>query len=87
MISILVFTFFVTLVLPELCYSFAAMDRHYFGYFHEPEPYHAKTTANEKYYAENNIPYVTSRDIHKHYEIVRHNRSKGLPTDYEINHR
>lgn len=79
--------FFVVQILPQLCYQAAAFDRHFLGYFHQLEPIYAKTTANQKYYAENNIPYVTSADIQKEYEMIRYNRSKGLQTHYEINHK
>ena len=86
-LSTIAFALFCVFVLPELCYAFACMDRHYFGYFHEPEPYYAKTTANQKYYSENNIPFKTSDDIRRDYEGVKHNKSLGLPAFYEIEHK
>lgn len=86
-ISLVVLSYFIVYILPQLCYAAAAFDRHYFGYFHDREPIYAKTTANQKYYAEHNIPYVTSADINKEYELIRRNRSKGLPAHYEINHK
>ena len=86
-IGIILLSLFIVYVLPQLCYTFAAFDRHHFGYFHELEPIFAKTTANQKYYAENNIPYVTSDDINKEYEKIRLNRTLGLPTHYELNHK
>ena len=45
-ISIMVLTFIAVVVLPEACYAFSTLDRHFFGYFHEREPIYAKTTAN-----------------------------------------
>ena len=86
-IGFVVLVFFLVYVLPQLCYAATAFDRHYFGYFHELEPVYAKTTANQKYYAEHNIPYVTSADIKKEYRMVRLNRTKGLPAHYEVNHK
>lgn len=86
-IALVALCFFVVQILPQLCYQAAAFDRHFFGYFHDLEPIYAKTTASQKYHAENNIPYVTAADIQKEYEMIRFNRSKGLPTHYEINHK
>lgn len=87
MIAIAVLVFFAVVVVPELCYAFASFDRHYFGYFHEPEPYYAKTTANQKYYSEHNIPFVTAADIRMNYERAAWNRSKGLPLHFELDHK
>lgn len=50
-ISTIALSLFCVYVLPELCYAFACMDRHLAGIFHEPEPYYARTTANQKYYS------------------------------------
>lgn len=45
-LSIMVLAFISVVVLPEVCYAFSAIDRHFFGYLHEREPIYAKTTAN-----------------------------------------
>lgn len=86
-ISIMLLSFITVIVIPEICYAINVVDRHYFGYYFEREPIYAKTTANQKYYSEHNIPYVTSADIKKDYERIRFNRSKGLPVHYELNHK
>ena len=67
-ITIAVLAFVAVYVVPEMCYALACFDRHYFGWLHEPEPYYAKTTANQKFYSEHNIPFVTSADIKLNYE-------------------
>ena len=87
MIALVILSLFIVYVIPQICYTFAAFDRHHFGYFHDLEPIYAVTTANQKYYSENNIPYVTSADIKKEYEKIAFNRSLGLATHYEINHK
>jgi len=86
-LTIMILSFIAVFILPTCCYALASADRHYFGYFHEREPIYAKTTANQKYYAENNIPYVTSADIKKEQERIRFNRSLGRPLHYELNHK
>jgi len=78
---------FCVFVVPEICYAFSAIDRHYFGFFDEKEPIYAKTTANQRYYAEKGIPFVTADDIKRDYELVNFNRSLGLPVHYELKHK
>lgn len=86
-IGLVILAFFLVQILPSLCYAAAAFDRHHFGFFHEREPVFAKTTANQKYYAEHGIPYVTAADINNDYRMVAKNKSKGLPAHYELNHK
>ena len=78
---------FLVCVLPTLCYAVAVFDRHYFGIFHEPEPVFAKTTANKKYYSSRNITFNTPDDINRDHDMVRYNKSIGLPAKYEILHK
>ena len=79
--------FALVFIVPTLCYTVAMFDRHYFGIFHEPEPVLAKTTANKKYYTKMNIPFKTSDDINRDHEMVRYNKSIGLPAHYELEHK
>ena len=78
---------FAVFILPTICYTAAMMDRHYLGWFHEPEPVLAKTTANKKYYISKNITFKTSADIKREHDEVRYNKSIGLPAFYEIEHK
>ena len=50
---------FVVAVLPEMLYIASVLDRHYIGYFSSALPF-ASTTLQEKYYKENNIPYINT---------------------------
>jgi len=79
--------FALVFIVPTLCYTVAMFDRQYFGIFHESEPVLAKTTANKKYYSANNIPFKTSDDVNRDHEMVRYNRSLGLPAHYELEHK
>mmetsp|Transcript_33602 Transcript_33602/g.51745 ORF Transcript_33602/g.51745 Transcript_33602/m.51745 type:complete len:156 (-) Transcript_33602:2293-2760(-) len=54
-----IFIMFCTHVAPYLAYTFHAVDRHYFGFFNEREPLLAKTTSQETFYKEHDIPYRT----------------------------
>lgn len=56
---ILLLAVFVVAVLPELLYIASVLDRHYIGYFSSALPF-AGTTLEEKYYKDNNIPYINS---------------------------
>ena len=46
LIALVTMMIFAVYIVPFACYSFSVVDRHLVGYFHEPEPVYAKTTAN-----------------------------------------
>ena len=56
---IILLAIFMVAVLPELLYIASVLDRHYIGYFSSALPL-ASTTLQEKYYKENNIPYINT---------------------------
>lgn len=46
-----------------------------------------KQLPKKKYYISKNITFVTSDDINREYEMVRYNKSLGLPARYEVEHK
>ena len=58
-VFVILLAVFVVAVLPELLYIASVIDRHYIGYFSSALPF-AGTTLQEKYYKENNIPYINT---------------------------
>jgi hypothetical protein len=50
---------FVVFVLPYLLYAWSVIDKHYFGWFHEPKPFFAKTTDEKMYYSAHGLPFMT----------------------------
>ena len=74
---------FTVFVLPYLLYCWSVIDKHYFGWFHEPVTLFAKTTDQKMYYLSENIPFVTINDIYQEKEHYQKRLAQGHPTHYE----
>ena len=74
---------FMVFVLPFLMYAWSVIDKHYFGWFHEPVSIFAKTTDQKMYYLTQGTPFVTIQDIYaerKHYLKLM---AQGHPSYYQ----